>query len=243
MAPPSERTGPDGCLACTCRDRSSWHGLDQEDLERVNRAKRTRRYEQGDTVFAQGDDDRCVYCVKSGTIAERRLDRDGNSVLLGLNYPSDLVGYRSFLSRGVHRSSAEAVGPATVCVIDGTAIDEVMTRSPELTRELLRRSNDEVEQAQDTIFRTATLSNRDRLLQLLQELLQRHGRTDTDGVCRIDLPLSRRDLASMIGVRHETLSRIIGKLEEEGLARFSGRHVTVANPQALAVAAGLSSAE
>ncbi len=149
--------------------------LSEEDLERVNRARRTRRYEPGDTVFAQGEDDRCVYCVKAGTIAERRLDADGNSVLLGLNYASDLVGYRSFLNGGTHRTSAEAVSPATVCVIDGAVVGEVMDKNPELTRELLRRSTAEVEQAQDTIFRTATLSNRDRLLQLLQELLQRHG--------------------------------------------------------------------
>ncbi len=44
----------------------------------------------------------------------------------------------------------------------------------------------------------------------------------------------------MIGVRHETLSRIIGRLEEEGLARFSGRHVTVANPAGAGRGGGLA---
>jgi CRP/FNR family transcriptional regulator len=243
MAPPSDKANQDGCHTCTCRDQSSWQVLSEDDLERVNRARRTRRYEPGDTVFAQGEADRCVYCVKSGTIAERRLDSDGNSVLLGLNYASDLVGYRSFLSGGTHRTSAEAVSPATVCVIDAAAVGEAMERNPELTRELLRRSMAEVEQAQDTIFRSATLSNRDRLLQLLQELLRRHGTMAADGSCRIELPLSRRDLASMIGVRHETLSRIIGRLETEGMAQFSGRHVTVPNPRALAAAASQPSAD
>jgi CRP/FNR family transcriptional regulator len=243
MAPPSDKANHDGCNACTCRDQSSWQVLSEDDLERVNRARRTRRYEPGDTVFAQGEDDRCVYCVKAGTIAERRLDAEGNSVLLGLNYASDLVGYRSFLNGGTHRTSAEAVTQATVCVIDAAVVGEVMDKTPELTREFLRRSTAEVEQAQDTIFRSATLSNRDRLLQLLQELMRRHGTMAADGSCRIDLPVSRRDIASMIGVRHETLSRIIGRLEAEGLARFSGRHVTVASPRALAAAASQRSAD
>ena len=243
MAPPSDKANPDGCTSCTCRDQSSWQVLSEDDLERVNRARRTRRYEPGDTVFAQGEDERCVYCVKAGTIAERRLDADGNSVLLDLRYASDLVGYRSFLSGDAHRTSAEAVSQATVCVIDGSVVGEVMDRNPALTRELLRRSNAEVEQAQDTIFRSATLSNRDRLLQLLLTLMRRHGTTAADGSCRIELPISRRDMASMIGVRHETLSRIIGRLESDGLANFSGRHVTVANPRALVAAAAERSAD
>jgi CRP/FNR family transcriptional regulator len=237
MAPPADKANLDGCNACPHREQSSWQVLSEDDLERVNRVRRTRRFEPGDTVFAQGEDDRCVYCVKAGTIAERRLDADGNSVLLDLRYASDLVGYRSFLAGETHRTSAEAVSPATVCVIDGAVVGEMIDSNPALTRELLRRSNAEVEQAQDTIFRSATLSNRDRLLQLLLTLMQRHGAVAADGSCRIDLPISRRDIASMVGVRHETLSRIIGRLESVGLARFSGRHVTIPNPRALAAAA------
>lgn len=236
MAGNSGKQASGGCFACTCRDRSSWHVLDDAELERLDRARRTRVCEPGEVLFEQGDQERCVYCVKSGTIAERRLDGDGNAALLDLSYASDLVGYRSYLTGAEHSTSAEALGPATVCVIDGAAVDAAMAASPELTRDLLRRQAREFEQAQEKIFRSATLSNRDRLLQLLHDLLQRHGRADAHGSCRIDLPLSRRDLASMIGVRHETLSRIMGRLEDEGLARFSGRHVTVPNIRALAVA-------
>jgi CRP/FNR family transcriptional regulator len=37
----------------------------------------------------------------------------------------------------------------------------------------------------------------------------------------------------MIGARHETLSRIISRLEEDGIARFSGRTVHVTQPNSL----------
>ena len=49
----------------------------------------------------------------------------------------------------------------------------------------------------------------------------------------IELPVSRRDLASMIGTRHETISRIIGRLETDGIAYFSGRQVTIPNVETL----------
>jgi CRP/FNR family transcriptional regulator len=38
----------------------------------------------------------------------------------------------------------------------------------------------------------------------------------------------------MIGARHETISRIIGRLETDGMAHFSGRQVTIPCVEALA---------
>ena len=135
--------------------------------------------EPGEVLFEQGDHDRCVCCVKSGTIAARRLEGDGNAALLALDYPSDLVGNRSYLTGAEHPTSAEALGPATVCVLDGAAVDAAMAASPELMLDLLRRQAREFEQTQEQILRSATLSNREGLLQVLQDLLRRHGTADT----------------------------------------------------------------
>jgi CRP/FNR family transcriptional regulator len=38
----------------------------------------------------------------------------------------------------------------------------------------------------------------------------------------------------MVGARHETISRIIGRLETDGIAHFSGRQVTIPSMEALA---------
>jgi CRP/FNR family transcriptional regulator len=38
----------------------------------------------------------------------------------------------------------------------------------------------------------------------------------------------------MVGTRHETISRIIGRLETDGIAHFSGRQVMIPNVEALA---------
>jgi CRP/FNR family transcriptional regulator len=37
----------------------------------------------------------------------------------------------------------------------------------------------------------------------------------------------------MVGARHETISRIIGRLETDGVAHFSGRQVTIPSMEAL----------
>ncbi|MBU6298355.1 MAG: Crp/Fnr family transcriptional regulator [Alphaproteobacteria bacterium] len=228
------RSESHSCVVCHVGRRSDWCELDEAANILLERGRRRREYDSGTVVFAQGEFNKGVYCVSGGTVGIRRFDGDGNSVLLALAYPGDTIGYRSFLTGREHKTSAEALGPAVVCHIDRPTITALLAGNPALGRRFLKRLVGEVEHAHDAMFRQATLSNRDKLICLLLTLVRRHGRQHTDGPQSIDLPVSRRDLASMIGARHETLSRIIGRLESDGIAHFSGRQVTIPNVEALA---------
>jgi CRP/FNR family transcriptional regulator len=222
------------CRVCHVGRRSDWRDLDEATAGLLARGRSRREYCSGEVIFAQGDPNDGVHCVSGGIVGIRRLDANGNSVLLGLAYPGDTIGYRSFLTGREHRTSAEALGPSVVCHIDGATMEMLLARAPALGLRFLRRSIGELENAHDTMLRQATLSNRHQLVHLLLVLVRRHGRRHANGMQSIDLPVSRRDLASMIGARHETISRIIGRLEVDGVAHFSGRQVTIPSVEALA---------
>ena len=228
-------TRPEGtsCAVCLVWGRSDWHDFDHAASDMLDRSRRRRDYGPGEIVFAQGDDNDGVYCVSGGTVGIRRLDRSGNSVLLGLAYPGDTIGYRSFLSGGEHKTSAEALGPSVLCHIDRATVAALLAGSPALGLRFLKRSIGEVEHAHEMMFRQATLSNRHKLVHLLLVLVSKHGHRLANGSQSIELPVSRRDLASMVGTRHETISRIISRLETDGIAHFSGRQVTIPSMEAL----------
>jgi len=222
------------CVVCHVGPRSVWHDLDEAASTLLVRGRRRREYGSGEAVFVQGEQNDGVHCVSGGTVGIRRLDDNGHSVLLELAYPGDTIGYRSFLTGSEHKTSAEALGPSVVCHIDHAAITALLAGNPALGLRFLKRSIGELEHAHDMMFRQATLSNRHKLVHLLLVLVQRHGRRHSNGSQSIDLPVSRRDLASMVGTRHETISRIIGRLETDGVAHFSGRQVTIPSVEALA---------
>jgi CRP-like cAMP-binding protein len=222
------------CVVCHVWQRSDWHELDEAARNALGRARHRRDYRPGEIVFAQGADNDGVYCLSGGTVGIRRLDRNGNSVLLGLAYPGDVIGYRSFLTGGEHKTSAEALGPCVLCHVDRTTLTALLAGSPALGLRFLKRSIGETEHAHEMMFRQATLSNRHKLVHLLLVLVSRHGHREANGAQSIELPVSRRDLASMVGTRHETISRIIGRLESDGIAHFSGRQVTIPSMDALA---------
>lgn len=228
-------TRPEGqsCAVCHVWRRSDWHDLDEGGRQTLGRGRHRKDYGSGEIVFAQGADNDGVYCVSGGTVGIRRLDQNGNSVLLGLAYPGDTIGYRSFLTGGEHKTSAEALGPSVLCHVDRATLSGLLAGNPALGLRFLQRSIGELEHAHDMMFRQATLSNRHKLVHLLLVLVNKHGQRHANGSQSIELPVSRRDLASMVGARHETISRIIGRLETDGVAHFSGRQVTIPSMEAL----------
>ena len=234
MAPTCTKHEGQACVVCHVGRRSDWHDFDQTASALLSNGRRRREYGSGELVFAQGEQNDGVHCVSGGTVGIRRLDENGNSVLLELAYPGDTIGYRSFLTGSAHKTSAEALGPTVVCHIGRATIAALLAGNPALGLRFLKRSIGELEHAHEMLFRQATLSNRHKLVHLLLVLVGRHGRRNSNGSQSIDLPVSRRDLASMIGTRHETISRIIGRLETDGVAHFSGRQVTIPSVDALA---------
>ena len=221
------------CVICHVWRRSDWHELEEAGRQLLGRGRHRKDYNSGEIVFAQGAENDGVYCISGGTVGIRRLDHNGNSVLLGLAYPGDTIGYRSFLTGGEHKTSAEALGPSVLCYIDRATLSGLLASSPALGLRFLKRSIGELEHAHEMMFRQATLSNRHKLVHLLLVLAVKHGQRHANGSRSIELPVSRRDLASMVGARHETISRIIGRLETDGIAHFSGRQVTIPSMEAL----------
>ena len=221
------------CLTCQLRHCNEWQVLNEEETRLLAHHRKSRDYQAGESIMAAGEPSHGVYCIVSGAVALRKSDAEGNVIPLRLSYSGDTLGYRGLLLNAHRRYRAEALRPSRLCFIDKATVKTLLDRNPALGQQFLQRIASDLDDAHDHLMRNATLSNRDKFVHLLLTLMNRYGCTATDGSRFMELPLSRRDLASMIGARHETLSRIIGRLEEDGLARFSGRTVHLTRPQSL----------
>lgn len=209
-----------------CND---WSVLCEEEARILAAARHRRRYAAGETIYPMGEPGYGVYCVCSGIVALRRVDTEGSSVLLQIVYPGDTLGYESLLTGTRHRSGAEALRSSNICHINGTTVRELLERNPNLGLQFLKHTSAKLADAQERLVQNATLPNRMKFAHLLLVLMDRHGTRNDDGSARLHLPLPREDLASMIAIRRETLSRIMGRLERDGVASFSGRTVAIPN--------------
>ena len=234
MADHGTSTDLGNCFTCPNRERTEWCMLGDDELQRIVDANKIREFLPGEALYHQGDPCHGVHCIHSGMVGIRKVDIDGNSVLLGLAGAGDTLGYRALLTGNEHKISAEILKKGAVCFIDKGTIHGLIERNPALGHRFLGRAIKDLEEAEDKFLESVTLSVRARFAHLLLVLKDRYAKTaEGDKELVFELPRSRQDMAAMIGIRPETLSRTVRQFEEDGIAEFSGRTVRVPDVSSL----------
>lgn len=215
------------CGDCAFYQGSVWKPVDTAGLAVLKRGFTRRELAAKQTLYAQDDENRGVFCVSAGLIAVRTHHADGASTLIKLAYPGDIIGYRSFLANDRHKTEARALTPSRVCIVAHRDADRVIQASPAVLSRLAGRCVEEIGNNHARIIAASVKPNRDRLRDLLLRLMERHGHRTGDRL-RMHLPLSRTDLADLIGVRQETMSRLFRQLRDDGTLTVSGREIGIA---------------
>lgn len=222
-----DRTCGTTCAECEVRARTEWSVLSREELATLEPGRITRTYLPGETIFQEGAPAHGVHCMQGGMVGIRKLDVAGNSTLLRLVHAGEALGYRALLTTNEHRTTAEALTLSRVCFLDGAAVRRLLARNPALGLRFLEHAARDLESAEDKVLQNVTLSVRARLAHLLLVLKDRYLVSERGESFEMTLPLSRQDMAAMIGIRPESMSRTIRQFQQDGLAEFHGRSVRV----------------
>jgi CRP/FNR family transcriptional regulator len=221
------------CTNCPRRELTEWRNLEQKSLDLISQQKHDRVLEPGAILFNQGDKCEGIFCIKDGLVGERRVDADGRSALVRLNRPGTTIGYQELLTKTPYRNSAEILQTSHVCFIANSTVRQLIASSPSVGERFLLRSVEDVVQLESDLVEAKTTGVRERLLHVLLIFYEQDGDYEPSHGYRINIPISRQDLAALIGTSPETISRTIRQIEDRGLARFRGQEAIIANLDAV----------
>jgi CRP/FNR family transcriptional regulator len=203
---------------------SVWRDLSGKELSSLGRLKRDRLLEPGEILYHKGDPCEGIYCIREGLVGERRLDANGNSILVRLSHPGTTIGYQELLTKTDFRNSAEVLLKRHVCFISRSVVSDLLANNPSLGERFLSRSMEDFKQLEDSFVETKMTNVRSRFLHILMVLYERFGHFDESLGDVLEIQIARQDLAALVGTTPETISRTIGKLQENKLVQFNGRH-------------------
>jgi len=215
------------CFGCQSRSRNEWSSLSGSDLDLLERAKTCNVYQPGQVVFYEGNACLGIHCIESGSIKLRKTGPKGDEVVVGLAGPGATLGYLAYFGGRGYTTTAEALTACRICFIDRAVVKTLLHGSPSVGLAFLRRLSDDVDRSEGERVRALSLPLRARAAHLLLVLKDRSASADDEGRLTIELPLSRRDLAAMLGTRPESLSRLIRDFATDGVAHFGPREVVV----------------
>lgn len=167
--------------------------------------------------------------------------RNGEEHVLGLHLRGEVLATDGSFG---HRPAFDVIAlePGGVCLADERGLADHLLATPSIARCLLgllaRRIGDDLELQ----LLMASYRADERVARFLLHLRKRLG---VAGLAsdRFWLPLTRKDLASLLGLRVPTVSRVFSTLRDAGVLTAEGHRVTVLDRSALAHAAGFPTLE
>jgi CRP/FNR family transcriptional regulator len=224
------------CETCGVRDRALCSGLDDAELAELTRLGVQRRLARGETLIRAGDPPMQCANLQTGVMKIRASTADGAETIVGLLYPGDFVG-QPFADSNHH--DVVAVTDVELCVFPRGAFERALSDHPRMERLLLERTLAELDRARLGLVRMANASAGARVAGFVDDIGRRQA-----PACRpaampaFDLPLSRGEMADLLGLTIETVSRQLKRFEAAGVMQLVGRRgVIVRDAPALAAAA------
>ena len=198
----------------------------------VGPIKRKEPVQVRDVAFLRAHTDKSIKITIPGAFTMAKMAADehyGDQEALIMAY-ADVLNEEV---REMKAAGADVIQRARICFLPKTITNRLFISNPELGAGFLQRTAQALGAADERFFETVTLPARVRFIHLLMLMRKNYGSIIEDGSLSLELPLTRRDIASMLGIKAESLSRVVRDIESEGLAHFSGKRIKVANPNLL----------
>lgn len=233
------------CDLCVVRNRAICSALDSTEIEALNTIGRTRKLTPGESLIWEGEDSVLVANVIEGALKLSTNTEDGREQIVGVVYPSDFIG-RPFGGASGH--GVTALTDAKVCVFARRDFDAFAREHPSLERKLLERTLGELDRTRRWMLLLGRKSASEKMASFLIEMAERLIGSDgcaidfgvePNGERKLTLPFSRQQIADVLGLTIETVSRQFTRLKHEGIIDLpSRREVVILDYQGLVAEAG-----
>ncbi len=220
------------CQSCSLFELCMPMGLAEGDLDKLDSIiKRRRPVEKGEYLYRAGDPFTSVYAVRSGSLKAFISTRDGRDQIISLHLPGELMGLDA-ISSNQHICSAMALETTSVCELPYEQLEALSLRIPGLQHHLLSLMSEEIRHNQCHMTILARLPVDSRLASFLINLSGRY-RTRGFSSTEFNLSMSRNDIANLLGMAVETVSRLFTQFQEQGLLQVERKHIKILNHDTL----------
>ncbi|WP_440851503.1 Crp/Fnr family transcriptional regulator [Salinisphaera sp. SWV1] len=215
------------CTVCVFRSHCLPADLGDGALERFELQVRRQSYpiRAGQIVVSQGDAIESMYAIRAGSLKAIVNEIDGSERILAFRFPGSIAGLAEF--HGTHWAhSFVTLEDSWLCAIPFHAIDDT------LRPHLVHLMSDRLGREYQSLLVLAANSGPRKVAWFLLELsalFASLGRSAT----AIHLPMHYIDVASYLGMRQESLSRTLARLQKARVIDKRGKALRITNIEAL----------
>lgn len=202
-------TGVADCLNCSLRQSVLFAGLDAADFENIHKPINQFTFKPGEGLYHAGEHGSRLFTIRSGLVKLLQFLPDGSQRIVRLMRSTDIIGLEATLDQP-YEHDAIAMQQTEVCCLPMNLVSTLTASNPNLHRELIRRWQLALKEADAWITELSTGSAKQRVARLLLRLARDEQRSE----CEL---FGREDMGAMLGLTTETASRTVAGFKRQRL--------------------------
>lgn len=201
------------CEGCQNREKNPVCSV-EEAMSKVQKARSLSSYRAGQTIFYGGSQPLGLYVIRKGLVKLESLSAEGESHILRLMGPGQVLGYRALFAEEPYRANAIAVEDVEICFIPKNVIlKEIVRGNPEVAMNLLGQLARDLRLAEEKWVIQVDRDAGERIAEAILFLDQQFK----------GQPWTRRQIAEWAGTTPETVMRTLAQFEKNGWLEAQGR--------------------
>jgi CRP/FNR family transcriptional regulator len=221
------------CAKCRVRHMCLPSGMPPADVPLLDFVVVSRRtVQRGQTLYRTGDRCDTLYALRAGFFKTVVISANGVEQVTGLRMAGDVLGLDG-VATGRHGCDAVALDTAEVCVAPFPNLLRQALHADALQRAVVCALGREIDREQALLLLLGGMWGVQRVAAFLldvSERMQAHGYSPAE----FELRLTRREVGSYLGIELETVSRIVSRLERDGLIAADRGHIRIVDRDGLA---------
>ncbi len=211
--------------------------LADSDIEHLeNIVQRKKVLKKGEFLFHAGDSFDAIHAIRSGSLKTYTISSDGTEQITGFHLPGEIVGLNA-ISSTQYPSFAKALETSLVCSIPFDKLESLARELPGLQKQIFKVMSGEIREEQDLMMLLSKKNADERFAAFIMNFsarFKRRGLSDKE----FQLTMTRGDIGNYLGLAVETVSRLVTRLQKQGLIAIQDRYIQIVDMQGLSTLAG-----
>ena len=214
---------PVGCQNCTFVEICQGELKPRQHLPAADKFMvKIRKYERGEKIYNVNDPFKNLYVIRSGSVKTYSFLNDGVEQVTGFHLAGTLLGL-DVIGCESYTQSAIALETSSICEISFARLQKIHNNNPEMLWYAMSSRIREEHEYLRLLSRTTAAARLAGFLLNMSAHFQYRGYSATN----FNINLSRHDIASLLGLAVETVSRMLTHFQEAGLITVQRRHIAL----------------
>ncbi len=206
----------------TLREIPFFSSLSEHNLKKLEQISYFKNYNAGELVFYEGDEPTKLHILIDGVLRLYKTDPKGHEIYIHQFAPVSLVGELANFENMRFPATAKFMTSGTMLKIEYGKLEDMFFKNPQISMEIIKSLTQKVKILSEVIHHEMILTSEAKVAKFIYE----HG--------ELFETVRNNQIAAILNVSPETLSRTLAKLKKNGVISIDKRHaITILDESAL----------